>query len=112
VQAAFQVFVGKSYDDTDATHVLYATEGVLIRLMYITGQTTLEAWKEWKKSLKEELALVQGRDRIVPSTESLLNPTKEQANSRPFADRSVFDRHYRPHSPGGSSNSGRELGNE
>lgn len=90
VQAMIQVLAGVSYIDTDPTIVAYATEGVLIRLLVMTGQTTLDSWKEWKRSVKEELALVQGRDRIAMSTRSKLQPTEDNPQEKPFADKSVF----------------------
>ena len=101
VQAMFEVLAGVVYNNAVNTHVLYATEGVLVRLLVLTGQAPNDQWDAWKKSMKEELALVTGRDRIVPYTNSTLSPTAERANSRPAADRSVFERQFIPRSPGG-----------
>lgn len=98
VQAAFKTLAGVAYDDTDDRHVLYATEGVLIRLLVLTGQTALDSWKEWKTALKDELGTVTGRDRIAMSTRSKLQPTEEAPNSKPFADSTIF-RKMTPNQP-------------
>lgn len=90
VIAAIQALAGVAYTDSDATIVLYATEGVLVRLMWMTGQVTYDAWTEWKKAVKDELAPIQGRDRILPSTRSKLQPTEDAPNAKPFADKTVF----------------------
>lgn len=98
VSAVFEVLCGVEYDDSNALHVLYGVEGVLVRLLLMTGQTTIEAWDKWKSSLKDELALVTGRDRIPPTTDSLLSPTEDTPNTLPATDRTNFKR-YIPGAP-------------
>lgn len=100
VEAAFKVMCGVAYDNTDARHVMYATEGVYVRLLVLTGQSPNAEWKEWKKDLKEELALVTGRDRIKPSSNSQYKVTREEPNELPRADKSVFDNYFIPRNPG------------
>ncbi len=100
VESMFKVLCGVAFDETDARHVAYAVEGVYVRLLVMTGQAPNDEWKAWKTELKEELALVTGRDRIVPSTNSRYNPTLEEANELPRADKSVFDNYYIPRNPG------------
>lgn len=110
VQAAFKVMCGVAYDGDVDTHVLYATEGVLIRLLVLTGQSDRSEWKDWKKELKYELAKVTGRDRIVPSTSSTLDVTPDQQGEKPQSDRSVFDRSFIPNAP--SFPGGRTAGSD
>lgn len=100
VQAAFQVLSGVNYDNSNPRHVLYATEGVVIRLLVLTGQAARGEWESWKDSLKEELALVEGRDRIRATTNARYKVTREESNELPRADKSVFDRYYVPRQPG------------
>ncbi len=109
VQAAFKVLSGVAYDDTDDRHVLYATEGVLVRLLVLTGQTALSDWRDWKRSLKRELAPVTGRDRIIMSSRSKFRPTEEAAGDKPLNDRSVFDGHFRSKSPSSSPLNSRDT---
>lgn len=108
VQAAFEVLAGVEYDSSDDRHVLYGTEGVLVRLLVMTGQSDKSEWKDWKKELKTELARVTGRDRIVPSTNSTLEVTPDSPGEKPQADRSVFDRNFIPGAP--NSSNGRSEG--
>ena len=90
VQAAFEVMCGVAYDNTVATHVAYAVEGVFQRLLVLTGQASIDTWKDWKATLKDELALVTGRDRIEPTTDSLLSPTEDTMGDLPQSDRKNF----------------------
>lgn len=110
MQAAFKVLCGTTYDSSDERHVLYGTEGVLIRLLVMTAQSPVDDWNSWKKSMKEELALVTGRDRMAASTNSPLTPTVEQSGSLPAADSSVFTRRFIPNSPAGGASGDRFLG--
>jgi hypothetical protein len=105
VVAAFKIYCGTTYDTTLDTHNLVATHGVLVRLLVITGQTDLHRWDEWKQELRE-LALVTGRDRISPSTDSNLDPTTDRTGDRPSADRSNFER-YIPNAPGNQTTTNR-----
>lgn len=98
VEAAFKVMCGVEYDDTVATHVAYAVEGVYVRLQVLTGHVNKDSWDDWKKSLKEELALVTGRDRIPPTSDSGLQATEDTFGALPSADRTVFKR-YIPGAP-------------
>jgi len=110
VEAAFKVRCGVAYDGSDDRHVLYATEGVLIRLLVLTGQTERSEWKDWKKELKYELAPVTGRDRIVPSTTSGLTVTPDAPGSKPATDPSIYGSLV-PNAPAGDSGRG-PLSNE
>lgn len=101
VQAAFKVLCGVAYDNTVDTHVMYAVEGVLTRLLVMTGQASREDWNDWKRTLKEELALVTGRDRIKPSTKATKLTTADKSGEYTATDRRNFDRRFIPNPPGG-----------
>jgi len=108
VQAAFKVMAGVAYDDTDDRHVLYAVEGVLVRLLVLTGQAQLETWTDWKKALKFELGKVTGRDRIAMSTRSKMRPTEEAPGAKPMADMSAFGK-LKPNTPASNPSGSRDY---
>jgi hypothetical protein len=94
VQADFEIYAGTVYDGTDARHVSVAVEGVMLKLMSrMAGTDPDEMREQWLKRLNS-FALVTGRNRIVPATDSILTPTSEQRGTeevRPDADRGYFD---------------------
>jgi hypothetical protein len=66
----------------------------------MTGQASLDEWKTWKASLKEELALVTGRNRITPTTTAAKKVTPDDSQDYVAADTRNF-RRIRPSAPGG-----------
>lgn len=93
--ADFEIYAGLVYDNANAKHVTVAVEGVVSKLMLrnvVPGGE--ERHKDYVAKL-ESLALVTSRDRVLPSTNSTLQPTKEQSGSRPELDPSRL-RGYQP----------------
>lgn len=104
VQAIFTKH-GLTYDNSIATHVQTAVGGVFARLSVMTGQ--LGADSLWKSFLEDMKLLVEttSRDRIAPTTDSLLTATEDTIGSRPASDRKNFYG-YVSKPPGGSPYSG------
>tara|TARA_B100000686_G_scaffold145595_2_gene153094 strand:- start:366 stop:806 length:441 start_codon:yes stop_codon:yes gene_type:complete len=95
-EADFQIYAGIIYDDTVATHVAVAVEGVVAKLAIRTGtggQFATSSHENFIARLRD-LALITGRDRISPKTDGILVPSSEQiANEtvRPEFDRRRFN---------------------
>lgn len=102
VQADFEIYCGTVYSDTDARHVSTGVEGVEFKLMMrMVGADPDAIRKAWLDRLRS-LALVTGRNRIVPTTDSVLTPSSEQVGTeevRPDFDREHFDQ-FIPAYPG------------
>jgi hypothetical protein len=102
VQADFEIYCGTVYSDTDARHVSTGVEGVEFKLMMrMIGADPDAIRKAWHERL-HALALVTGRNRIVPATDSILTPSPEQIGTeevRPDLDREKFDQ-FIPGYPG------------
>jgi len=90
VQAEFSKR-GITFDVTDATHLATAVPGVLARLIQMT-QADDSGWKTFKDDVKF-LAETTSRDRILPYTNSPLQPTPDPTDGVPFADNTKFDRY-------------------
>lgn len=101
VQAEFKK-KGLTYDNAVDTHVATAVEGVVLRLRVMTGHLPVDEWSRWKREDLQDLIMVTARDRIAPTTDSLLNPTKDRSNDKPWADRTQF-RNFIPDSPARNS---------
>tara|TARA_R100000808_G_scaffold20444_1_gene44198 strand:- start:746 stop:1186 length:441 start_codon:yes stop_codon:yes gene_type:complete len=95
-EADFGVYAGIVYDDTVASHVAVAVEGVVAKLAIRTGtggQFAATAHETFIARLRD-LALVTGRDRVAPRTDGILVPSSEQIGDetvRPEFDRRKFD---------------------
>jgi len=90
---------GITYDNDVDTHVATAVPGVYARLLVMTGQPGGDdAWKEFKDDLRF-LAETTSRDRIMPTTDSLLEPTADTQGDLPHTDRKHFEG-YVPNPPG------------
>ena len=79
-EADFRIYSGVAYDDTDARHVTVAVEGVIAKLAIRTGtggNYARTSHEEFIARLRD-LALVTGRDRVSPRTDSVLQPSSEQ----------------------------------
>ncbi len=88
---------GITPDETDTGQIGTAINGIKARLLVFTAQTDDSAWKEFKADVKF-LAETTSRDRIIPSTDSLLNPSFDQLNSLPQTDMREF-KGYVPGAP-------------
>lgn len=89
VQAAFTKR-GITYDNTVATHVVTAVPGVFARLVLMAGQDGgFELWKSFLEDLKL-LAEVTSRDRILPSTDSLLTKSTDDSGALPAFDKDQY----------------------
>lgn len=90
VQARFKM-QGITYDNTIDTHVAVAVQGVIARLMVMTAQPgAQEEWDEFLESLRT-LAETTSRDRIVPSTDSVYEPSTPPLGSLPTFDPKKLD---------------------
>tara|TARA_Y100000310_G_scaffold334113_1_gene413076 strand:- start:2979 stop:3440 length:462 start_codon:yes stop_codon:yes gene_type:complete len=79
-EADFKIYAGTTYDDTDARHVTVAVDGVIAKLAIRTGtggNYARATHEEYLERLRH-LALVTGRDRVAPKTDSILQPSTEQ----------------------------------
>lgn len=101
-EAVWEAIVGINYDDNVALHVATAVQLVVQTLLLYTQQIDQEAYDKHLERLEERFKLVLGRNRILPTTNSELNPTEETSGSKPFSDLSNFDR-YLGAAPGGTS---------
>ena len=80
-------------DDSNADHVRVAFLGVLHVLRTYGGISDDEGQKRYKERLNE-LKAVSVRQRIAPTTKSVLDPSAEQTGNRPPRprfDQKVFD---------------------
>jgi hypothetical protein len=89
VQADFQIEAGIAYDNTVATHVNVAVDGVYAKLLIRAGQGGKAEHDEYIERLRA-LKLITGRDRISPSTDSLLSPSTDVIGALPSFDRKNF----------------------
>ena len=97
VEADFLVYAGLAYDDSTATHVSVAVEGVLAKLrmrMDSAGSSAKEAHDSYVERLRS-LHLITGGDRVTPTTNSELYPSDENPDNvttlRPAFDDDHFD---------------------
>src|SRR6185369_7473224 len=78
---------GITPDSTDDRHVTTAMCGVIACLMFYTQSPGWgEAWGSFKDDL-ELLSQTTARDRIMPTTDSLLVPTLDTPGALPLFDR-------------------------
>lgn len=103
VQAEFSK-MGMTFTLTDAKHVATAVPGVYARLLVLTGQGGMSEWRAFIKDLIH-LSKTDARDRIKPSTDSLLNPTTDTLGAKPASDKKDFYG-FVPKAPSGSPTSG------
>ena len=95
-EAEFQMIAGVAYDNTLAIHVAAGVKGV-IALLYAWGENpgtgAEKMWDDFEKAA-ERAAMVTGRNRVKPTTSSVLTPTSErQLNEtvRPDTDRPNYE---------------------
>ena len=100
-QNLFAVYCGVTYDNTNGVHVIAAVATVVDLCRVYSGQVLYHEVEDSIVNRFKAIALVTGRDRISPTTDSMLNPTQDTANTTPKSDRGNF-RGYRSNAPGGS----------
>ena len=82
---------GITPDNTDDRHVATAIGGIRARLMFYVG---IPDWRSEWDGFKEDLAFLAettSRDRISPTTDSLLEPTQDTLGDLPAFDRKQFN---------------------
>ena len=96
-EAEFEEIAGLAYDGTDDRHVRAGVKGV-IALLYkwgaSPGAAADAAYDEFKEAC-ESVGRVTGRNRVKPTTSSVLTPTSEQQGTetvRPDTDRDHYDK--------------------
>lgn len=96
VQADFLIYCATTYDNSEPKHVAVAVAGVVAKLAMwadAAGSTAETLHDNYIQRLKD-LAKVTGRDRVIPSTKSVLTPSAEQTGTetvRPDTDRDDFE---------------------
>ena len=93
-QAEFGIQVGVSYDNSIASHVAAGVKGVLYYLQEYTEAETAaqdKRRKRWFSLLSNLAGTVGGEKRILPSSDSPLEPSTQQDDTRPDFDRSRWD---------------------
>jgi hypothetical protein len=91
---------GITPDNTLDTHVTTAMSGMIGRLMFYTQSPGWgEAWGSFKDDV-ELLAQTTSRDRIMPTTDSLLVPSEDTSGGLPMFDRENF-KNYLTNPPDG-----------
>jgi len=96
VQADFEIYAGVEYDGTDARHVSVAVEGVMAKLYQRTETPGSKADKLHDQYIERvrSLGKVTGRNRVTPTSSSVLTPTSEREGTetvRPDSDRPDFE---------------------
>lgn len=104
-QADFEAVCGVVYSSSNTTHVAAAVPLVRSKLEVYMGTSDEAAYEKTLNRCRDIYRLVLGRNRINPTTDSVLNPTEETFNSTPFADSSNFD-NFIGNSPNGDPYNG------
>jgi hypothetical protein len=91
VEADFSTVGQVAYDDTNAQHVSVAVRGVVEKLKIWMGQAEFqpdgtEAWHKMLIQIRE----TGPRARIMPDSNSVIEPTPVTAGSKPVFDRRLF----------------------
>ena len=80
VEADFEIYPGIAFVTTNSLHVSTAVEGVILKLMMRTGQFDAEALQTRYIALLTALGRVTGRNRLLTSTDSQLQPSRDQVD--------------------------------
>ena len=92
---------GITFNGALDTHIAVGTPGIYARLLWINGH---DGGKSLWDAFIEDLNLLRestSRDRIVPETDSLLDPTADTVGTLPAFDRREF-KNYIPNGPDGT----------
>ena len=104
VMADFEMLCGTIYDNDDKRHITVAVEGVIAKLSMRMNQAgeRSKALNDAYVEKMERLALVTGRNRLIPKSKSELTPSDEAPDGgtkvRPRFDGSRFWR-LKPNGP-------------
>jgi phage gp36-like protein len=95
-QNEFEDIAGVAYDNSVSKHVTAAVQGVIAFLYLGAESPGAAADKEYDRfiEMSERVAEVTGRNRVKPTTSSILTPSSEQQGTetvRPDTDRENFD---------------------
>lgn len=96
VTAQFEIYVGETFDATDAQHLTVACMGVIAKLKTWTRESPDAGdadWKRWTEYARD-LAKITSRNRVAVQTTSRLTPTVEVdpgETVRPIFDPDAFD---------------------
>lgn len=101
-QADFEALCGVTYSSSNTVHVTAAVPLVFYKLLVYTGQVNQEQYDKQLDRLQNWYRLVLGRNRIMPTTNSTLTPSTEEANSLPWGDPVQFDK-FIGNAPGGNT---------
>ena len=93
-QAEFEASTGIAYDDTSALHQSVASQGVIVYLHRYKGTSKTAGRQDqdlWNEGL-EKVKLVSGNNRVDPTDNSNLEPTREEGSTpiRPAFDPTHF----------------------
>lgn len=102
-QADFEAICGVVYNSSVALHVAAAVPLVAAKLQVYTGHAEEGYYTSALDRCQKYYRLVLGRNRIQPTTDSMLTPTTDRAGDRPQFDRSQF-RNFIGNAPGRNSN--------
>lgn len=82
-ESDLKIYCGVVYNDNDARHVSVAVDGVVAKLAVRTGTGGNYARSQHEEYISRlrDLALVTGRDRVSPKTDSVLQPSPEQTGN-------------------------------
>ena len=103
-EATFLVETGLDYDDTDPLHIAVAVQGVMHFLMSYTqmaGRNVDAARQTWQNGLIRVAQTRGSERRILPQTNSTLEPSVERPGRRPDYDRRRWDG-FVPNAPAGT----------
>lgn len=89
VEADFAI-VGITYDNDVAMHYAVAVPGVMAKLLFYNGHMGGKEYHDSYLDRLDKLALVTSRNRITPTTDSLLSPTEDTMGDLPQTDRKAF----------------------
>lgn len=92
-EADFAAICGVVYSSSVPTHVAAGVPLVVAKLQVYTGQADETYYTAALDRCQKYYRLVLGRNRIQPTTDSLLTPTQDTLGGLPDSDRSRFSRY-------------------
>jgi len=82
-EAAFEVYAGVVFDDTDSRHVMIGCDGVIAKLTQYGGKSREEGRQLWDNFVMAVKAL---RQKGKPASTAQNSPTVEDSASTPYFD--------------------------